>query len=73
MEVQKMKVSDRIDLLMLAAKDLEEAVKAYAKAAKEGCVFAGTSVPLRYSKEAIERRIVQMRQDLNTLREELRG
>lgn len=70
-----MKTPDRIDLIMLAAKDLEEAVKAYAKAAKEaphGYVYAGTCVPMHYSKESIERRIVQMRQDLNMLREEMR-
>lgn len=70
-----MRVNDRVDLLMLAARDLEEAVKAYAKAKKEsphGYVLAGVHVPLHYSKEAIERRIVQMRQDLNVLKEELR-
>lgn len=70
-----MKINERIDLLMLAAKDLEEAVKAYAKAQKEsphGYVWAGNNIPLYYSKEAIERRIVQMRQDLHILREELR-
>lgn len=69
-----MKINDRINLLMLAAKDLKEAVDTYAKAvndAPHGWVRAGINVPLHYSKEAIERRIVQMRQDLNILREEL--
>lgn len=70
-----MKITDRIDLLMLSAKALEESVKAYAKAKNDahgGMVWAGINVPLHYSKESIERRIVQMRQELNLLREELR-
>lgn len=70
-----MRINDRIDLLMLAAKDLEEAVNAYVKAKKEaphGCVYAGVHVPLHHSKEAIERRIVGMRQDLLALKEEMR-
>ena len=69
-----MKIDERIDLLMLAAKDLEEAVSAYVAAQKQaptGRIYAGYEVPLHYSKEAIQRRIVQMRQDLNVLREEL--
>lgn len=70
-----MKINERIDLLMLETKDLVDAVNAYAKAKKEaphGYVYAGVNVPLHHTKEAIERRIVQMRQDLNVLREELR-
>lgn len=69
-----MKINDRINLIMLAAKDLNEAVNAYAKAAgnaPHGWVQASINVPLYHSKEAIERRIVQMRQDLLMLREEL--
>lgn len=69
-----MKINERIDLIMLAAKDLEEAVYAYAIAQEHsvtGRVYAGYGIPLYYSKESIERRIVQMRQDLNILREEL--
>lgn len=71
-----MKITDRINLLMLQARALEEAVMAYVtaqKAAPNGRVYAGYGVPLHCSKEAIERRIVQMRQDLNILREELRN
>ena len=70
-----MKINDRIKLLMLAAKDLEEAVNAYVKAREQNgssYVFAGSDVPLYYSKESIERRIVGMRQDLHMLRKELR-
>lgn len=70
-----MKINERIDLIMLAAKDLEEAVIAYAMAKDHsitGRVYAGVGIPLHYSKESIERRIVQLRQDLNILREELR-
>ena len=69
-----MKINERIDLIMLAAKDLEEAVSAYAMAKDHsitGRVYAGYGIPLHYSKESIERRIVQIRQDLNILREEL--
>ncbi len=69
-----MKINDRIDLLVLSAKDLAEAVGVYAVAQDKsptGRVWAGMNVPLHCSKEAIERRIVQMRQDLNLLREEL--
>ena len=71
-----MKINDRMNLLVLAAKDLEEAVRAYAtaqNASPTGRVYAGYGIPLHYSKEAIERRIVQMRQDLHVLREELRN
>lgn len=69
-----MNINDRIDMLMLEAQDLEEAVRAYVavqKQAPTGRVYAGYGVPLHYSKEAIQRRIVQMRQSLNVLREEL--
>ena len=69
-----MKINERIDLLMLSAKDLEEAVRAYVTAQEitpNSRVYAGYGVPLHYSKEAIQWRIVQMRQDLNVLREEL--
>ena len=70
-----MNINDRIDMLMLEAQDLEEAVRAYVIAlehSQSGIVYAGYGVPMHYSKEAIERRIVQMRQSLNVLREELR-
>ena len=70
-----MNSTERMSLIMLQVRDLEEAVKAYAKAKKESpynYVYAGNNVPLHHSKEAIERRILQIRQDLNVLREELR-
>ena len=56
---------DRMKLLMLTAKDLDDAVKAYEKAKAEvRWIRAGYEVPMHHSKEAIKRRIVQMRQDL---------
>ena len=52
-------------LLMLGMKDLDEVVKVYEKAkAKNRWVCAGYEVPIYCSKGAIERRIIQMRQDL---------
>lgn len=52
-------------MLMLAAKDLDEAVKVYEKARADGSyVYAGCAVPMHCGKEAIKRRITQMRQDL---------
>ena len=56
---------DRLKMLMLAAKDLEDAVKEYERAkASNLWVRAGVEVPLHCSKEAIKRRITQIRQDL---------
>ena len=56
---------DRMKLLMLMAKDLDEAVRAYEKAKAENrWVRAGCEVPLHCGKDAIKRRITQMRQDL---------
>jgi hypothetical protein len=52
-------------MLMFAAKDLEDAVKVYEKAkASNLWVRAGVEVPLHCGKDAIKRRITQMRQDL---------
>lgn len=56
---------DRLKMLMLAAKDLEDAVKVYEKAKAENrWVHAGVEIPLHCGKEAIKRRITQIRQDL---------
>ena len=50
---------------MFAVKDLEAAVKVYETAkASNLWVRAGVEVPLHCSKEAIKRRITQIRQDL---------
>lgn len=63
---------DRMKLLMLETKDLDEAVKVYEKAKAENkFVYAGYAVPMHCSKEAIKRRIAQMRQDLLILGKEL--
>lgn len=52
-------------LMTLAMKDLKEAVEVYEKAKVEGRrVWSGYDVPKHCSKEAIERRITQIRQDL---------
>ena len=56
---------DRMKLLMLIAKDLDDAVKVYEKAKVENrWGRTGNEVPLHCSKCAIKRRITQMRQDL---------
>jgi hypothetical protein len=67
-----MTIIDRMKMLTLASKDLNEAVKVYADAkAERKYVYAGCAVPLHCSKEAIKRRITQMRQDLLLLEKEL--
>ena len=67
-----MTILDRMKMLTLASKDLGEAVKVYAdEKAKSKYVYAGYSVPMHCSKEAIKRRIKQMRQDLLLLEKEL--
>lgn len=56
---------DRMKMIMLAAKDLEDAVKVYAKVvAEDRYTYPGCNIPLHCTKEAIKRRITQMRQDL---------
>ena len=67
-----MSIIDRLKMLMLASKDLNDAVKVYADAKAE-CkyVYAGCAVPMHCSKESIKRRITQMRQDLLLLEKEL--
>ena len=67
-----MTILDRMKLLTLAAKDLNDAVNVYGKAkAEDKYVYAGCTVPMHCSKEAIKRRITQMRQDLLLLEKEL--
>lgn len=52
-------------LLTLAVKDLKEAVEVYEKAKSENrCTYTGYDVPKHCSKEALKRRIKQIRQDL---------
>ena len=57
---------DWMKLIQLAVKDLDAAVKVYekAKAENRGVAYAGYEVPMHCSKEAIKRRITQIRQDL---------
>ena len=57
---------DRMKLIKLGVKDLEEAVCAYEKARKENpgrdeCFW---NLPKHHNRAAIQRRIKQMRQDL---------
>lgn len=67
-----MTILDRMKLLTLAAKDLNDAVSVYGKAKAEvKYVWVGRDVPMHCSKEAIKRRITQMRQDLLLLEKEL--
>lgn len=64
--------SERMKMLMLAVKDLNEAVGVYEKVkAEDKNVWGGINVPKHYSKEAIKRRITQIRQDLLILGEGL--
>ena len=63
---------ERMKMLTLAAKDLDEAVKVYDKVkAKDGHTYAGYNISMHCTKEAIRRRITQMRQDLLLLGKEL--
>lgn len=67
-----MKNLDRMKLIMLAAKDLEEAVMECAKAkGDKRFAWSGYDGPKHYSPESIRRRIVQLRQDLLMLEKEL--
>ena len=63
---------DRMKMLALAAKDLEEAVQVYEKAkADKGSPVYVWDVPRHCTREAIKRRITQIRQDLLALEREL--
>jgi transcription initiation factor IIE alpha subunit len=64
---------DRMKMLALATKDLEDAVKAYEKIKAEhgGHITYSLYLPKPYTKEAIKRRITQIRQDLLLLEKEL--
>ena len=58
---------DMARLIVLAAKDLEDAVNVYEKAKAEGQrerVWSGFHVPQYCSLEAIKHRITQLRHDL---------
>lgn len=58
---------DRMALVNLAVKDLNDAVNEYVKAKKESgnrTPYPGYDVPMHCSKESIKRRIKQLRQDL---------
>ena len=63
---------DRMKMLTLAIKDLDEAVKVYEKVkAKDRRTYAGYNIPMHCTKESIKRRITQMRQDLLLLEKEM--
>lgn len=64
---------DRMKMLALAVKDLEEAVKTYEKIKAEhgGKITFSLYLPRPVTKEAIKRRITQIRQDLLLLEKEL--
>ena len=64
---------ERMKLLTLAMKDMNDAVQVYekAKADNGGHVYAGCGVPKHFSKESIKRRITQIRQDLLVMEKEL--
>ena len=63
---------DRMKMLALAVKDLDEAVKVYEKVkAEDHYTCAGCNIPMHCTKESIKRRITQIRQDLLLLEKEL--
>lgn len=67
-----MKPMERMVLLMMSVQDLSEAVEIYAKCMEDnGHVYSGYDVPLYHSKDSIKRRIVQMRQNLLMLQNEI--
>ena len=63
---------DRINLIKLGVKDLEEAVCAYEKARKEnpGRYECFWNLPKHHTRAAIQRRIKQLRQDFLMLGKE---
>lgn len=67
-----MKTTDRMKLVYLAMNDLSEAVKLYEKEAEKfGERRWLFNIPRCCTKEAIKRRITQIRQDLLLLEKEL--
>ena len=69
-----MTLRNRMDFISLAVKALDDVVKEYAAAkdkAGDRTLYAGCNVPMHSSKEAITRRIKQIRQDLLLLEKEL--
>lgn len=62
-----MKITDRAEILRLAAKDLYEALEVYIEAAQNG--FG--CYPRHCSKESIKRRIKQLRECLLVLEKEI--
>ena len=70
-----MKKNERMALILSEVLDLKDAVDAYAKAQKSsGCrhpVAGYDYLPMRCSRQAIKRRIVQMRQNLLALADEM--
>lgn len=69
-----MKKNDRMTLICGEVIDLKDAVDAYTKAQESnGCrhIMADYHLPMRCSRQAIKRRIVQMRQDLLALADEM--
>lgn len=71
-----MEKNERMALILSEVLDLKGAVDAYTEAQKRsGCrhPMAGYHLPMRCSRQAIKRRIVQMRQDLLALADEMNG
>lgn len=63
---------DYVKLIVLETNELEEAVSAYEKAKPERkYTYEYVDVPRCHSKEAVKRRITQLRQDLLMLGEGL--
>lgn len=71
-----MKMSERMKLVSLQMKDLSDAMADREKAEKQvanGVPYWQVEIPPRARKEAIKRRIKQIRQDLMELTRELSG
>ena len=70
-----MKKNDRMTLILGEAVDLKSAVDAYTEAQKKsGCRYpmvGNNNLTIRCSRQAIKRRIVQMRQNLLALADEM--
>lgn len=69
-----MKTSERLNLVCLQTKDLSDAIADREKAMKQhanGIPYWQIDIPQRAKKEAIKRRVMQIRQDLMELTREL--
>lgn len=72
-----MKKNDRMTLICGEVLDLKDAVDAYIKVQRSsGCRYPAPgydNLPIRCSRQAIKRRIVQIRQNLLALADEMDG